>query len=505
MAGLLIIGFGPMILEFFANLWERPYYQFFPMALGGAVLLARRGLLELPRPLVPSAMLVTLTWLGASLVLLSLALLIWSPWLASLSAVACLVGLALGTGGKRALRAVLPGLVLVFTFIPPPMALDVRLMVYLRGLAVQGSSRMLDLLGVIHALSGNVIDLPRRQLLVEEACSGINSVLLMLATSLFYLLWRRRSVWHILVCLPFVLAGVLLGNVIRICLGAWLQFFHRIDILSGWRHELVGLALLISYVTLIVSLDEWMKFLTWPVKAVPAPPPAPATPTGAGSPSWRVPQWALAMAVGFALLGTASLGVILFTHKKVFLLAGKSGLVAGATFSLPAHLGEWKRVDTAAPFHKAETQGIYSQIWNYHNGSCEASVALDYPFRGYHDVTECYRLAGWSIEEATRETGAGGTPNMVVEMSREPVSHGTLWFSTMDDTGQWLERPVVIKGWLERWKISGRVEPSSYRVQLLVTGYAPLQPAERESARQLFAEAREQLAQQLIKQLVGRP
>jgi len=486
------------------------------MALCGAVVLARRGLEELPRPLAPGAVLLTIILVGVSLGLLVMGLLMWSPWLASLAALLCLAGLAWGTGGMSALRAVFPALVLLCTFIPPPVELDARLMVALRGIAVQGSSRMLDFLGVVHSLSGNVIDLPQRQLLVEEACSGINSVLLTLATCVFYMFWRRRSFWRLLVCLPFVFAGVLLGNVIRICFGAWLQFYHHVDILSGWRHETVGLILLLGYVILILSLDEWLDFLTQPVR--PASP-RPLDPFANPLPELTAPKpvalresiaaaapaWLLAVAVGFALVGVAALGVRLTTHKRQFLLAGHSSLSASATFNLPAKIGEWQQLDAAAPFHKAQTQGINSQVWNFQNGPLVASVAIDYPFRGYHDVTECYRLVGWTIDHSQRETPVdSGISDMSVELSRQPVSHASLWFSTVDETGNWLERPAAVKGFLERWQVSGQVQPNSYRVQLLVTGYAPLLPAEREAARQLFVAARDQLVRQLMEKLRGK-
>jgi len=513
-AGLLVFGFAPLLLQFFTNLWERPYYQFFPMALVGAVVLAKRGIEELPRPLAPGRTFLTILLVGAAFGLLFIGLVMWSPWLAGIAALLCLAGLAWGTGGAPALRAVFPALLLVCTFIPPPVDLDARLMVALRGVAVQWSSRMLDFLGVVHSLSGNVIDLPRRQLLVEEACSGINSVMLTLATCIFYMFWRRRSFWRLLVCLPFVFAGVLLGNVVRICFGAWLQFYYHHDILSGWRHETVGLILLLGYVALILSLDELLEFVSVPIRRrsrsrrVAPPLPVAADPAPVIRRPYvaaAAPAWLLVVAVSFAVLGVATVGVRLATQKRHFLVAGSYTLPAGTTFDLSAKIGQWQRQDAAEPFHKAETQGVNSQVWNYQNGSLVASVAIDYPFRGYHDVTICYSLVGWTIDHSQRETPADtGIPDMAVEMSRPPVSHASLWFSTVDETGSWLERAAAAKGLLERWQISGQVQPNSYRVQLLVSGYAPLLPAEREAARQLFVAARQQLVQQLMEKLRGK-
>ena len=521
-AGLLVLGFAPLLLQFFANLWSRPYYQFFPMALAGAGFLAWSRIKELPRPFASGHAAVTTALMGTSFGILFVAMVLWSPWLASLAAVFCLLGVAWCLGGRAVLRASLPALVLVLTIIPPPLSLDARFMLYLRGLAVGGSSRVLDALSVVHFLSGNVIELPRQKLLVEEACSGINSVLLTLAVCLFYLMWRRRSVARILICLPCVLSGVLLGNVARIALGAWLEYHHVIDILSGWRHEMLGLLLLPLYLILIVSLDKWLDFLTSPMWKKKAAPGTPATPAVPGPvmpvvepvrvPERLSPHWARVACCAFALLGVAQLGRGWLHHHQnaALAMASPSALRAGAAFSLPEQLDGWQRLDSAKPLYQAEVQGISSKIWHYQKGQTVASVALDYPFRGYHDVTVCYTMQGWHITRQERQVGIGtnsSPPLMAVEMDKEPVSHGSLWFSTVDEQGHWMEIPVVEKSFLERFDLGSGFGfvPTSYRVQVLVAGYGLLPPDEREGARQLFEAARKSLAQQLFDQLKHKP
>ena len=514
---LLAFGFTPLLLEFFANLWGRPHYQFFPLALAGAGLLAWSRLKGLPRPFASGQAVWAAALMGVSFCVMTAATVLWSPWLASLAAVLCLAGVAWWIGGGKLLRALVPALVLLLTIIPPPLALDAQLMLYLRGLAARWSSRLLDQFGVIHLLSGNVIELPQRKLLVAEACSGINSVLFTFAVGLFYLVWRRRRVWRFGVCLPGTLAAVLLGNVIRITLGAWLEYRHGIDILSGWRHELAGMVLVAMYLALIVSLDQGLDFLTAPTGLDLTPLPTPGRRAESaeqlrtlnlerGS-KHNAPRWAQAVACAFALLGLAELarGVLHHQQQKVaFVMASKSALRAGATFTMPEQIGNWKRLNSAVPGHQVETQGIFSQIWHYQRGQTVASVALDYPFRGYHDVTICYTLQGWHITRQERQTGPGTNRSMAlmaVAMNKEPVSQGSLWFSTVDEQGHWMETPMVEQRVLDRLKLSGRLEPVSYRVQVLMTGYGPSPPAEQEAARQLFEAARELLVPQLFGQM----
>jgi exosortase len=505
---LVAFGFAPLLLEFLGNLWNRPYYQYFPLALTGAVFLAVSRRRELPRPLVSGHGGVALVLLGGSFALLALGMVFVSPWLASVAAEVGLAGLAWWVGGWTLLRAMAPALAMGLTIIPPPLELDYNVMLYLRGVAVQWSSRVLDQLGVVHYLSGNVIELPRRQLLVEEACSGINSVLFTSAACLFYLLWQRRSLWRILICLPCVVAGVLLGNVIRITLGAWLSYHQIINLLDGWKHELMGLVLVVAYLILIPSLDRLLNFLSAPLRPKPAfSDMAVGTfPTVAATapriPAGRVAWLARLAACAFALVGTVA--AVRDSQEIHYLVASRSALRAGATFSMPDQLGNWRRIDAAVPSHQVETEGIYSKIWHYQDGRTIASVALDYPFRGYHDVTICYRGNGWRITHQERQFGAGTNshlPLMQVEMAREPASVGSLWFSTVDETGRWLEASEAGRNFTYRWQMRAGLEATSYRMQVLVTGYAPLPSAEREQAAELFQAARQILAQQVFDQL----
>jgi len=84
---LLAFGFGPLLAEFFANLWGRRYYQFFPLALAGAGFLAWSRLNEVPGPLESGHAAVAAPLMGASFCLLAAGMTLWSPWLASLAAV----------------------------------------------------------------------------------------------------------------------------------------------------------------------------------------------------------------------------------------------------------------------------------------------------------------------------------------------------------------------------------------------------------------------------------
>src|SRR3712207_7667613 len=56
-----------------------------------------------------------------------------------------------------------------------PYRYDAALVGALRDLTAAAGSEALDALGVAHLLAGNVIETAGRRLLVEDACSGVNS------------------------------------------------------------------------------------------------------------------------------------------------------------------------------------------------------------------------------------------------------------------------------------------------------------------------------------------
>jgi exosortase len=517
---LFALGYAPLLTLFFINLWGRPHYQFFPLALLGAAFLAWTGLKDVPRPFEPGKPRLTVLLLAASFFFLVAATLYWSPGLGSIAALIGLVGLVWRMGGQRLLKAMLPMLLLVLTVIPPPLSADARLIQHLRVLAVGCSSRLLDILGVTHALSGNVIELPGQKLLVDEACSGINSVLITLACCLFYGLWRRRSAIHILLCLTSALSFVLLGNLVRITLGAWLKFRYGIDSLSGAAHEVTGLLLFVSYLAMILSTDQLLVFLTSPIKPqerpAETPPPAAAGAVALKRAPVRIPRaWRRAAGCAFALLGVADLGLgwVHYQDSKAPTALPKSGLRQGATFAMPEQIGSWKRLNTEVPpLQKVETRGVFSQVWHYRRGDTLASLAIDYPFRGYHDVTYCYTVRGWELLQERFRSGQktnASPPFVEVRMQNHLGLHGALWFSVVDERGRWLPgpglNPSLKESIQERLKIGSLNDSVTYQLQVLSTGFNPLRPVEREQVQQFFEEARMMLWRQLFEQMQRKP
>jgi len=134
----------------------------------------------------------------------------------------------------------------------------------------------------------------------------------------------------------------------------------------------------------------------------------------------------------------------------------------------------------------------------------------------YHDVSVCYRKAGWEIFETKLKAAApdnGIIPCMEVSLAREGGLKADLLYSTVAESGIWLEEPGKSSPYDAEGDLSSRLEnrlrqmPYSseayeqvlnYRIQLLAAARGGLGTEQRRQVEKLFREARLALADQFI-------
>ena len=455
----------------------------------------------------------------ASLAILFIAALSWSPWLGVAALLLWLAATTWSLGGWELARVLAPaGLVLV-TILPIPLKLDERLALTLEQWAVAGSSRALSLLGVDHILSGNVIEIPGYRLLVEEACSGIVSVIFMTSACAFYAMWRRRSLPALFLLWAVTIGCVLAGNILRITSCTWLLVNHRINLFEGWRHETLGIVFMLAYLLCIVLAEA-------------AIPRRAALSAGTGVRSWREIEdlllggsWfrggARLLVVALALLGVLQILVVAQRRDTGTARShvNPREMDGSAKFSLPENIGGWRLRSpvTPASIRTPFEDGVYSHIWEYERGGLSASLALDYPFFNYHDVRVCYRMNGWAIAKSTLHSD--GIPCMEVSLTGKGGRSGIVFFSTVNESGGWLDESNHLfyegegasdgAGGVAQRLFSRAVAIPflqqlgevgvTYRVQLLASSRDGFSDSERKQLQEFFEQSRSLLVKQFVK------
>ena len=521
---LALFGFAPLLTQFFFNLWQFDTYQFFPLALAGAVALFLRAAREVEQPLTPGSFFVPLFLIPLALLLLACASVVWSPWMGAMSFLLMILGVVWGLGGWHFLKAILPSWFVFLTVLPPPLKLDERFALLLQGWAVAGSSRILDAFLIPHERTGLVIEIPGMRLLVEEACSGINSILFMTFICVFYAMWMRRSVYFTVFLYIFTIGCVLAGNLVRIVSGAWAYHYYQLEILTGWKHEAIGLSLTAIYITLIILAE---KILRNPGRDYTAP----DHESSNARPSLLQ---SLNLGAGFKLLTTllVLLGLVqlvrgwdFHTQKEGAKKVNTTHFDGSAFFELPPEIDGWKLVGEPKPQSKtaAYEDGVHSHIWKLQKNGMQAIVSLDYPFFGYHDVTVCYRNSGWAVNESKLLQAAAENdfiPNMEIVLAKPGGVKAILLYSTVDESGIWLEdspnrsaynkegEPLQEGNLFERLFSRLRLIPYAnesydlavnFRIQTLAAAQSGLSSAQKQEVEKLFHKVRPMLAEQFVR------
>lgn len=134
-----------------------------------------------------------------------------------------------------------PMIVLLFMAKPLPDSLVPRLFGPLQRLSAQVSAVVLDLLDVPVLTTGNVIEIPGMKLLVEEACSGLRSVMALLTVALILVCFiNLTNLGRALLVFLSVAVAVIL-NVVRVASTGVLAWFYDPKAASGFFHSFSGM------------------------------------------------------------------------------------------------------------------------------------------------------------------------------------------------------------------------------------------------------------------------
>ncbi|WP_374452605.1 exosortase V [Phenylobacterium sp.] len=100
------------------------------------------------------------------------------------------------------------------------------------------------------------------QLLVEDACSGMNSITGLVAISLFYIYLLRNASWrYSLFLVALVIPIAIVANIIRIVVLVLLTYFFGDAVAQGFLHMAAGIFLFVTALLLVFAVDNLMSRL----------------------------------------------------------------------------------------------------------------------------------------------------------------------------------------------------------------------------------------------------
>ena len=166
-----------------------------------------------------------------------------------------LSGIFLFLLGWTHLKLLLFPIVFLIFMIPIPSILMLKIILPMQLFASKVATAFLQQLGISVLREGNIIHLADTTLEVAEACSGIRSLISLLALGTIFSYFSTKILWQriILVLSCFVIA--IFVNALRVSATAVLANTYGISVAEGFFHDFSGYMLFLVTLALLVALN----------------------------------------------------------------------------------------------------------------------------------------------------------------------------------------------------------------------------------------------------------
>ena len=171
-----------------------------------------------------------------------------------------LVALAYAFVGHRVLMKMWFPVVYLLFLIPLPGWLMDSITQPLKILVSDITTWLLSALGYPITQVGVTIYIAQYQLLVEDACAGLNSLISLTAVGLFYIYLMHNASWrYSLLLLLLLLPIAIAANVVRVVILVLLTYYAGNEVAQGYLHDFAGIVTFVSALLLIFGIDKLLS------------------------------------------------------------------------------------------------------------------------------------------------------------------------------------------------------------------------------------------------------
>lgn len=260
-AGFLVL-YVPSFYSLFTGVWASEEQAHGPIILGLSIWLIWRQREEMLAVAQPGKG----AWLGIPVFVFGLLLYIFgrSQQIIAFeigSFIAVTGGLLCLTFGLRALRLVWFPFFFMLFMVPLPGAIVSALTLPMKMAVSYASEHVLFWAGYPIARSGVILQIGQYQLLVADACAGLQTLLTLEALGLFYLnVVRHTSTFRNIALALLIVPISFTANVTRVIALTLITYYWGDAAGQGFLHGFAGMVLFISALVLILSMDTLLQW-----------------------------------------------------------------------------------------------------------------------------------------------------------------------------------------------------------------------------------------------------
>jgi exosortase len=500
----------PIVYVYSRSMLNQGHYQFFPLLFCAVAWLLYDRLSN--RKQNPGANWLVIALFGLNLLILFLAIAVYTPVLVIPAIVMLLIAVVFDRYGLAGLLSAVPVIAVLMIVTRLPTGRDLVLINQLQFLASGLASWMLDAVGLVHFREGVILVTEKKQFFTEEACSGIRSLFSTVAAVAVFGLARHYSIPRQLFNIAQSTIWVIVGNAIRVAAVVYLADEGYEQLSHGTLHDIFGLVVFVGIFGVTLSVDRAVDVFAMkhPVYEDADDEAVSHVVTGKSQASINQSRPKLAM---FGLMAVYFV-IFLFSARLAYAKRNNfdrigfesSELVPVEQSDLPEIIDAWKLKNFETK-SRTETSlfAPESYIWTYTRESLSAVVSLDCPYSEFHDLTLCYRGLGWDVKAHHEYEPDSEDGYSWLEMNK-PAQDARVYFSAYTRDGR-LAHPAnefspttrfvrnieLALGRLEEPQEdvnrNGERLPIS-QVQLMVKSDQPISAADLQSCRDLFENCR---------------
>jgi exosortase len=200
---------------------------------------------------------------NAGLILIGLALLIHlgSAWMrvyftSGFSIILLIPGLVLYFLGREYLKACLYPILFLIFMVPMPLAFLANISVKLQLFAAQCATFILNKIGIMAARDGITIKTIHSSMEVAGACSGMKSIISLLALGSLVAYFGQSKIWKKIALLILTIPIAVCANIFRIALLTSASEIYGEKFAMGWFHSFSGFLLFaVAFLGLMVAKE----------------------------------------------------------------------------------------------------------------------------------------------------------------------------------------------------------------------------------------------------------
>ena len=166
-------------------------------------------------------------------------------------------GLVLYFSGREMLKEVLFSILFLIFMIPLPLIAIVGITFKMKMFAAVWANKIVNALGVRAVLDGSIIKMRTTHVVVEDVCSGLRSLISLLALGTIIAYLSKLARWKKIIVFFAAGAMAVIANIVRIVFMALTSEIYGAKFTEGFLHTLSGLIVfVVAFVGLMIVVKE---------------------------------------------------------------------------------------------------------------------------------------------------------------------------------------------------------------------------------------------------------